>query len=167
MTEHKEKDRENDRQIVRKIKNGTVIDHITAGKAIQVMEILDLFHEKDMVALLMNASSEKDENGKKDVLKVAGRSLSSSELNAISLVAPHATINIIDNYHVEQKYQVEIPEWFRGIAKCPNIQCITNHDIVETEFQVFVKEEPLRVMCTFCERIIDADSLSIHIGKRG
>jgi len=150
-------------QLVRKIQQGTVIDHIPAGKAIQVLQILDLLRAREMVALLMNASSQGGAR-KKDVLKVAGRTLSPSELSAIALVAPNATINIIDDFQVVKKYNVDLPTEFRGIARCPNSRCVTNFEHVETHFRVFARE-PLKVLCTFCERIVDADSLVIEIHR--
>ena len=74
--------------------NGTVIDHIEAGQALNVLKILGISgHTKDVVSLLMNVPSGAMEA--KDVVKVEGRELESEEVDTIALIAPRATINII------------------------------------------------------------------------
>ncbi|RLG59636.1 MAG: aspartate carbamoyltransferase regulatory subunit, partial [Candidatus Hydrothermarchaeota archaeon] len=84
---------------VLKIKNGTVIDHIEGGQALNVLKIIGI--PKTTVTIAMNVPSKK--TGIKDIVKVEGRELKEEEVNKISLISPRATINIIRNYEVVEK----------------------------------------------------------------
>jgi len=139
---------------VRKIKEGTVIDHIPAGKALLVLKILNITGEEGVViAVVMNVESRK--LGKKDIVKIEGRFLRMEELNKISLIAPTATINIIKDFKVYSKQRVSIPEKIKGILKCSNPSCITNQDRepVESSFTI-ISKTPLKVKCDYCDQIM-------------
>ncbi|MEM0303526.1 MAG: aspartate carbamoyltransferase regulatory subunit, partial [Saccharolobus sp.] len=78
--------------IVSKIKDGTVIDHIPAGRALSVLKILGIKGDEGYrIALVMNVESKKI--GKKDIVKIEGREIDDKEAELISLIAPSATIN--------------------------------------------------------------------------
>jgi aspartate carbamoyltransferase regulatory subunit len=148
-----------DRQLrVSKIENGTVIDHITGGQALNVLGILGIDGSAgEVVSFGMNVPS--DRLGQKDVVKVEGRELSQSELDVLSLIAPAATINIIREYDVVEKHRVERPETVTGILECPNHNCITTEDEpVESAFDVL--DDGVR--CQYCDTIIRED-LADHI----
>ncbi|MCJ2512660.1 MAG: aspartate carbamoyltransferase regulatory subunit, partial [Candidatus Thermoplasmatota archaeon] len=102
------------------IKNGTVIDHIPAGMALKVLKILGITDESSdsTVSVAMRVTSKK--STLKDIVKVEDRELLEKEVDKIALVAPSATINIIQNFNVKQKYKVELPEVAKGILKCGN-----------------------------------------------
>ncbi|RLF81455.1 aspartate carbamoyltransferase regulatory subunit, partial [Thermococci archaeon] len=109
------------------INKGTVIDHIPSGKGLKVLEILNL--PKDSTILVaINVKSRK--LGKKDIIKVEGKILSEDEVNKIALIAPTATVNIIDKWEVVDKKKVEAPDEIVGIIKCANPNCITNYEEV-------------------------------------
>ncbi|MFW6385259.1 MAG: aspartate carbamoyltransferase regulatory subunit [Halodesulfurarchaeum sp.] len=135
---------------VSKIRNGTVIDHVTAGEALRVLAIIGIDgSEGEVVSLGMNVPSGR--LGRKDVVKVEGRELSQSEVDVLSLIAPDATINIIKDYEVVDKSRVERPEEVRGVLKCRNTSCITNAgEPVETSFEVLENG----VRCEYCGTII-------------
>lgn len=142
------------------IKNGTVIDHIPAGLALKVLKILGITEESSdsTVSVAMRVTSKK--STLKDIVKVEDRELLEMEVDKIALVAPNATINIIQNFKVRQKHKVELPKVAKGILKCGNPNCITNlREPVETEF-VVVSKSPVRLRCVYCERelenIVDA-----------
>jgi aspartate carbamoyltransferase regulatory subunit len=143
---------------VSKIRNGTVIDHVTAGHALKVLAILGIDGTGgETVSLGMNVPSDRLE--RKDVVKVEGRELSQGEVDVLSLIAPSATINIIRDYDVVEKSRVERPVRVRGILECPNPDCITNADEpVATAFEVL--EEGVR--CEYCETILRED-IAAHI----
>lgn len=143
---------------VAKIRNGTVIDHVTGGQALNVLSILGIDGSAGLsVSVGMNVPS--DRLGRKDVVKVENRELSQSEVDVISLIAPEATINIIREFDVVQKNRVDRPETVVGLLSCPNHNCITNgNEPVETKFTVV--DEGVR--CTYCGTII-RDSLADHI----
>jgi aspartate carbamoyltransferase regulatory subunit len=138
---------------VKPIKNGTVIDHISANQALRVLKILQLPNHETAVTLAMNVQSSK--MGTKDVVKIEGRELDSQEVDKIALIAPQATINIIRNYEIIDKGKVNLLEEINGILQCSNPNCITNtKEPVETRFIVLGKE-PLILRCQYCERIMD------------
>jgi len=89
-----------------KIQNGTVIDHITAGKGAKVIEALNLGGSDKIVSMLMNVQSKK--LGKKDVVKIEGVHLDPKEIAPkISPFAPKATVNLIKNSKVSAKVKIE------------------------------------------------------------
>lgn len=142
---------------VRKIERGTVIDHISTGTALRVLKILGVTGaEGYVVSILMNVESKK--YGKKDIIKLEDRFLTEEEVNKIALVAPHATINIIDDYRVVKKWRVSVPELAVGILKCPNPRCITNsgREPVKTEFKLRGRE-PLTYECEYCGIIVSEE----------
>jgi len=142
---------------VKPIKNGTVIDHITANKALNVLKILGLPNKDTSVTIAMNVKS--SQMFAKDIVKIEGRELKSGEVDKIALIAPYATINIIRNYEIVNKGKVKLSNSVKGILKCPNPNCITNtSEPVQTKFQV-IDKNPLILRCYFCERIVNNEDL--------
>ncbi len=133
-----------------KIKNGTVIDHIPAGNALKVLRILGIPERtSSIVSVAMNVKSR---IGKKDIVKVENRELAREEVDKIALIAPKATINIIRDYEVVEKHQVELPDELIGIVRCSNPTCISNtREPIESRFKVISKDPP-RIICYYCER---------------
>jgi aspartate carbamoyltransferase regulatory subunit len=148
-----------DRQLrVSKIRNGTVIDHVPGGQALNVLTILGIDGTRgEEVSVGMNVPS--DRLGQKDIVKVEGRELSQDEVDVLSLVASAATINIVRDFEVVDKSRVERPEQVVGVLTCPNRNCITSADEpVATRFDVL--DEGVR--CIHCETIIRED-IAAHI----
>jgi aspartate carbamoyltransferase regulatory subunit len=140
--------------LIRRIKDGTVIDHVRAGEALRVLQILGITgKEGELVSVAMNVPSSKI--GTKDVLKVANRFLKSEETDKLALIAPQATVNIIKNYRVSEKRKVELPLVFKGLLKCPNPTCISNltHEPIIPTIDVVDRDTPL-LKCRFCQRLI-------------
>src|SRR5687767_8739109 len=135
---------------VQPIRNGTVIDHIAPGNAIRVLKILQMPRPgwTSVITAAMNVPSSR---GRKDILKIEDRELDPGEVNKISLIAPNATINIVREYEVVRKERVALPEKVGGLVKCPNPNCVTNHEPVKTQFLVTARE-PLRLRCGYCDR---------------
>ena len=144
---------------VSKIKDGTVIDHITAGHALDVLKILGItnFNSGVSVTVAINVPSKKI--GVKDIVKVEGRELDTEEVDKIALLAPHATINIIRNYMVTEKQVVKLPEILHGIVKCANPNCISNSNepIIPTFY--VENEEPIQLRCHYCSRIMEKEDV--------
>jgi aspartate carbamoyltransferase regulatory subunit len=136
------------------IKNGTVIDHITPGMALNVLKIIGIPDTgvQSTVSVLMHVPSRKVKW--KDIVKVEDRELDKSQVDRIALIAPNATINIIRNYNVVEKHHVEAPSEVIGLVRCENPNCITNkpREPVKSKFTV-VSREPLQLKCNYCERI--------------
>ncbi|BFH74507.1 aspartate carbamoyltransferase regulatory subunit [Sulfurisphaera javensis] len=142
--------------IVSKIKNGTVIDHIPAGRALAVLRILKIT-EGYRIALVMNVESKK--MGKKDIVKIENKEVDEKEANLITLIAPTATINIIRDYEVVEKKKLKVPEVVKGLLKCTNLTCITNNDIeAVSEFRK-ISEKPLKMKCVYCDTVIDENEI--------
>ena len=139
------------------IPEGTVIDHIPAGKWLKVIEILGLTKPNGGTLLIAsNVPSKK--LGRKDIVKVEGRYLSEEEVNKIALIAPDATVNIVRNYKIVEKFKVSIPEEIVGILTCPNPNCVSNHEYVKPRFRV-ESRDPLKLRCHYCERTIEGDEI--------
>lgn len=132
------------------IKDGTVIDHITAGNAVKVLHILGI--PKTFSSIVSVAMNVKSQLGKKDIVKVENRELDPYEVDKIALIAPKATINIIRDYEVAEKHKVKLPEEIVGIVRCSNPTCISNsNEPVKSRFMVISKDPP-RIKCYYCER---------------
>ncbi len=143
---------------VSKIKDGTVIDHVTRGHALDVVKILNINGRSGgVVTIAMNVPSKKLEV--KDIVKIEGRELNPEEVDKIALLAPHATINIVRNYRVAEKQRVKLPSVIYGILKCTNPTCISNSkEPVQSIFYV-EKEDPLRLRCHYCSQVIERDEV--------
>jgi aspartate carbamoyltransferase regulatory subunit len=140
------------------IKQGTVIDHIPTTALFKVISILKLDECKDMVTFGNNLDSNVMEG--KAIIKVENRFFKDKEINKIALVAPHAKLNTIKDYEVVEKYVVEIPDEIQDIVRCFNPKCITNHEGIDTYFQV-ISKSPVALKCHYCEKITHQDQMDI------
>jgi aspartate carbamoyltransferase regulatory subunit len=139
---------------VSKIRDGTVIDHIRGGFALDVVNILSITGKENRVmTIAVNVPSERF--GVKDIVKIEGKALNAQELNRIALVAPHASINFIKNYVVKEKFEVQLPPVIEGIVKCANPCCVSNsNEPINSKFHV-KHEDPLTLKCHYCGITID------------
>ena len=129
------------------IKNGIVIDHIAAGKAMDLYQILGLGDLDCSVAILKNVVSGK--LGRKDIIKI-DRNLD-LDWDIIGYVDPNITVNIIKDGERVEKRQLKLPERITGVIFCKNPRCITS---VEQELpQVFklTNREKRVYRCLYCE----------------
>ncbi|MFQ6137068.1 MAG: aspartate carbamoyltransferase regulatory subunit [Candidatus Hydrothermarchaeales archaeon] len=138
---------------VKRIKNGTVIDHITSGQALNVLRILGITEEypKAPVSVAMNVPSRK--LGTKDIVKIEGRELESDEVGRITLISPDATINIVRDKEIVEKRKVRLPETIEGVLRCANPNCISNSESAKTRFRIEDKK-PIKIRCFYCERVM-------------
>ena len=137
------------------IRNGTVIDHIACGQALNVMKILKVNDSNidSSVSIGMHVVSNKEEKWK-DIIKIEDRELDSKMVDKIALIAPDATIAIIRDYYVAEKFQVRLEDHVVGLAKCSNPNCITNRgEPVIPEFTVMGRHPP-QLRCCYCDRIL-------------
>ncbi len=145
---------------VRRIKHGTVIDHITAGQALNVLRILGISGTtRAVVTVAMNVPS--GVLGMKDIVKVEDRELEEEEVDRISLIAPNATINIIRDFGVIEKFRVDLPEHLEGVVKCGNPNCISNtSEPVISKF--LVNKKPVELRCIYCDHVI-SEGIAEHL----
>ncbi|MDD5096071.1 MAG: aspartate carbamoyltransferase regulatory subunit [Candidatus ainarchaeum sp.] len=136
------------------IEHGTVVDHIKAGMGKKVLDILGIDEKSgNRVALVMNVPSQK--MGKKDILKVEGILISKEKTDAIALVSPRATVDLIKDGKVVEKKQAELPDKLQGTGKCPNPNCITAQEKTPGKFSL----EGQKYRCGYCERVFKPEEL--------
>lgn len=129
------------------IKNGIVIDHIAAGKAMELYNILGLGRLDCSVAILKNVASGK--LGKKDIIKIDSNL--DLDWDIIGYVDPNITVNIIRDGERVEKRQLKLPDTITNVIHCKNPRCITS---IEQELpQVFkLTDRRGRVYrCLYCE----------------
>ena len=143
---------------VRRIKEGTVLDHVEAGSSLRVLSTLSINgQDGNTVTIAMNVPSVKME--KKDILKIGNKFLNPDETNRIALIAPRATVNLIRNYRVFEKRKIELPETFINVFRCPNPTCISNsEEPITPVIEVVEKSGPL-LRCKYCARLMQPEDL--------
>ena len=129
------------------IKNGIVIDHITAGRGMKIYNLLHLDELDCSVAIIKNGNSGK--MGKKDIIKIDA----DIELNMdiLGYVDPGVTINIIRNGELVEKRRATLPEKLTGVLFCKNPRCITSIEQELPNIFVLSDEEEQTYRCLYCE----------------
>ncbi|MGI9274547.1 MAG: aspartate carbamoyltransferase regulatory subunit [Endozoicomonas sp.] len=140
---------------VEAIRKGTVIDHIPAGQGVKILHRLHLLDSDASITVGFNLPSQN--SGRKDIIKVTDRILSEHEANQLALFAATATINVIDEYKVVDKFKMAIPETLRGAFACPNSNCITHNEPVQSFFYLRQTKEDIRLKCHYCEKSFSKD----------
>ena len=144
--------------LVRRIKDGTVIDHIESGKALLVLRTLDITGEEgNVITVALNVPSSK--HNKKDIIKVENRFLEKNETNKLALIAPHATINIIKEYKLVEKRKIQLPDSITGVFKCTNLKCVTNSDEYIKPVINIIDKEKVILRCRYCFRTLTINEL--------
>jgi aspartate carbamoyltransferase regulatory subunit len=144
---------------IKSIENGVVIDHIDAGKALKVLDILGIGEDyKETVTIAMNLPSKSMK--KKDIVKVEKKELKSEEINKIAIIAPSATINWIRNFKVAKKEKVVLPKELTGVMKCPNPKCVTNKEREPVSTKFYLSDpKSMSMKCAYCEREIKREQI--------
>ncbi len=133
--------------IVDAIKNGIVIDHITAGHAMELYSILNLDELDCTVAILKNVPSKK--KGKKDIIKIDA--LIDVDFDVLGYVDPNITVSIIKEGKVEKKLEMTLPETVTNVLKCKNPRCITSTE-QELDHVFKLTDSKRRIYrCIYCE----------------
>ena len=129
------------------IKNGIVIDHIKAKRGMEIYEALKLQDLDCSVAIITNAKSEK--MGRKDIIKID----QDMEINmdVIGFIEPNATINVVKDDKLVDKYNVQLPEKIVNIAKCQNPRCITSIEKDLDQVFTLTDKENQVYRCKYCE----------------
>ena len=141
--------------IIGSIVNGIVIDHIPAGRGMELYRYLKLDDMGCEVALIKNASS--DKYGKKDILKV--NEVIDLDFDMLGYIAPQITVNIIRNGERVEKVHPKLPETITGVLRCKNPRCITS---IEQELQHVFKltdREHGVYRCVYCDTNAEKQSL--------
>ena len=133
--------------IIGNINNGIVLDHIQAGKCMEIYKYLHLDKLDCCVAIIKNAKSSK--MGKKDIIKI------DADINlylyVLGYIAPDATVNVVKNSEIVDKMHLALPETVTDVIKCKNPRCITTTEQdIEHIFKLTDKENRV-YRCIYCE----------------
>ena len=129
------------------IHNGVVIDHITAGKGMELYHFLNLDHVDAPIALIKNAPSEK--MGKKDIIKIDAEL--DLDLDALGYIDPNVTINVVKNGVRVDKFHPQLPEKLTNIVHCKNPRCITSIEQEIPHIFKLTNRETGEYRCIYCE----------------
>ena len=134
--------------IIGQIKDGIVLDHITAGKSMEIYNVLKLGKLDCNVAMIQNAPSPK--MGKKDIIKIG--TLMDINMDVLGYLDPGITVNIIRDGKIDKRYHLWLPERIVGVIKCKNPRCITSveREIVH-EFKLTDRAKGV-YRCIYCEQ---------------
>lgn len=129
------------------IKNGIVIDHITAGRSMEIYRLLGLESLDCSVALIKNVTSRK--TGKKDIIKID--SDFDVDTDILGYVDPGVTVNIIKDGKIAEKRTLELPTELTDVLKCKNPRCITSTDQELPHIFRLTDREHRVYRCIYCE----------------
>ncbi len=129
------------------IQNGIVLDHIKAGKAMELYRVLELNKLECSVAVLMNVPSQK--MGCKDMIKISEDY--EVNLDILGYIDPGITVNIIKNGELAEKRSVDLPDQITGYLKCHNPRCITTTEQELTQVFKLANRATGTYRCMYCE----------------
>ena len=134
--------------IIGQIKDGIVLDHITAGKGMEIYNILGLSKLNCTVAMIEKAESPK--MGKKDIIKIG--QVMDINFDVLGYIDPGITVNIIRDGKVAERRQMSLPDRVVGVLKCKNPRCITSaeQELVH-EFRLTDRAHQV-YRCLYCEQ---------------
>ena len=133
--------------IIGQIKDGIVLDHITAGRSMDIYNVLKLGKLDCSVAMIQNADSAK--MGKKDIIKIG--TMLDLNLDVLGYIDPGITVNVIRDGKVAKRHHLWLPDRVVGVIKCKNPRCITSVETnVVHEFKLADKDKKI-YRCIYCE----------------
>ncbi|MEG0291724.1 MAG: aspartate carbamoyltransferase regulatory subunit [Anaerovoracaceae bacterium] len=129
------------------VTTGIVLDHIEAGKSMNIYKLLKLDELDCCVAIIQNVSSSK--YGKKDIIKIDGEI--DLDFDILGYIDPNITVNRVKNGQLEKKVHLELPATLTGVLECRNPRCITSieQEIVH-KFYLADKEKKV-YRCSYCD----------------
>lgn len=143
--------------LVEAIANGTVIDHIAPGQAINILRMFKFLGKHNHITVGFNLRS--GNLGSKDIIKISDVTFSPTQTEQLAILAPNATINLIEDYKVVDKYHLRLPHETVGDFKCPNSNCITHQEAGATPRFKISKDDNGQVLmrCHYCERVFERE----------
>jgi len=144
-------------QQVAALRHGTVVDHLSPGMALKALQLIGVPREG---AALIGVNLYSEKLGRKDILKLENMELTDDQIERLAVLGPNASVCFIREYEIVRKVRVTLPDRICGVLRCPNPSCITNHDRLETRFDV-ERETPTLVRCHYCERLIRENEFSL------
>ena len=129
------------------IKNGIVIDHITAGRAMEIYRLLGLDELDFPIAIIRNAGSKK--MGAKDIIKIDADIELSTDI--LGYIDAGVTVNIIKDGKIVEKKSVRLPKRLVDVIRCKNPRCITSCEQELANIFVLTDEKRRVYRCLYCE----------------
>jgi len=133
------------------VRRGLVLDHIEAGRSMEIYRVLGLNKLDCCVAIIKNARSSK--TGRKDIMKIEDRI--DLDLDALGFIDPNITVNIIDGGKIVEKKQMELPREVTNIIRCTNPRCITSVEQELPHIFELADEQKGLYRCKYCDQIYD------------
>ena len=130
------------------ISEGFVLDHIAAGRSMDIYKYLHLDKLDCCVAIIKNAKSNK--MGKKDIIKIECP-IDFMDLDILGFIDHNITINIIEDEKIVEKKQLKLPKEIRNVIRCKNPRCITSIEQGLDHVFVLTDEENQIYRCKYCE----------------
>ena len=130
------------------LKNGIVLDHIQAGKSMDIYKSLKLDKLDCQVAIIKNARSNK--MGRKDILKIGG-DLDVVDLDVLGYIDPNITVSIIKDGQTAEKKKLALPKKLVNIKKCKNPRCVTSTEQGIPHIFKLTDEKNRVYRCVYCE----------------
>jgi aspartate carbamoyltransferase regulatory subunit len=129
------------------VRTGIVLDHIKAGKSMEIYRLLHLEKLSCSVAIVQNAQSTK--YGKKDIIKID----ENIELNldVLGFIDPNITVNIVRDGKLIQKKHLELPETLTGVLRCKNPRCITTIEQEISHIFKLADRDKKIYRCVYCD----------------
>ena len=134
---------------VEAIEQGSVIDHIPVKQGVKILKFFNFTQTTEKITIGLNLATNHGES--KDLIKIENTFFNDQQANQLALFAPNATINQIKDFKVVNKFQVQLPSSFIGVLECPNSNCISHNEPVQTRFYVHQKKA-LKLKCHYCEK---------------
>ncbi|MBR3880070.1 MAG: aspartate carbamoyltransferase regulatory subunit [Mailhella sp.] len=133
--------------VIDAISNGIVLDHITAGRGMELYHILELHRLKCSVAVLTNVNSRK--MGRKDIIKID--EIIELNFDVLGYIDPGITVSVVRDGKLEHKFGVELPERVENVIKCKNPRCITSTEQEIPQIFHLTDREERVYRCIYCE----------------
>ena len=131
------------------IREGVVLDHIQAGKSMDIYRYLRLGELDCTVAIIKNAKSNK--MGRKDIIKIEGP-LDAIDLDVLGYIDHNITVNIIRDDKIAEKRSLHLPKILKNVIHCKNPRCITSTEENLDQIFVLCDEKAHRYRCLYCEQ---------------
>lgn len=139
------------------IEDGTVIDHIPAGRAARIITLLGLDKRGQQMTVGLNLQSDRHQH--KDLLKIINYRLTDEECEQVTVIAPNATVNYVEQGKVVNKYHIKPPADIRSILLCPNPNCISREPVVSSRFHIKPYKNHVKLLCHYCENLFEQEDM--------
>ncbi len=154
-----------ERMLVSKIEEGTVVDHIPDWKANTVGKVLRLdklarLQSDISVAILQNVESKS--LGRKDMVKIDRWHVDEKDADILALVFPDITVNYVNDWKVS-KYQPQVPDTIEGRIRCPEVLCVSNAEREPAVPKFLTLKKDRLLQCHYCDTLLEFDSVPDHV----